>query len=270
MPVPNDSGKYDAPSILTPDGMLSDAQASGAPLLEDAPDGVLVCYQSHFFDHVLDVRETEPLHGESDLLEFELHRFTGLDADADVDTDAELAVLGHFGIGSPTTAILMELLQSAGTEAFLSVGWSGCLQPDVPQSHYLVVDEAIRDEGVSHHYLPHSERIDASGAMVAELEHAVEAAGGKFEVGATWTTDALFRETVPEIERYAEDGVLAVDMEAAATFAVGDYRGLDVGSLFLISDYLTTDDWDRAFGESPDVVDALPVAMEALAGVLGR
>ncbi|WP_435158162.1 nucleoside phosphorylase [Haladaptatus sp. DFWS20] len=264
MPIPNDLEKYDAPSILTPDGMLSDARESGAPLVEDAPDGVLLCYQSHFFDRVLDVRETEPLHGESDLLEFELHRFT------DLDTDAELGILGHFGIGSPTTAVLMELLQAAGTEAFLSVGWSGCLQPDVPQSHYLVIDEAIRDEGVSHHYLPDSERIDASDAMVAELERAVEMAGGEFEVGATWTTDALFRETVPEIKGYGEDGVLAVDMEAAATFAVGDYRGLNVGSLFLISDYLTTDDWDPAFGESPDVVDALPVAMNALAGVLDQ
>jgi phosphomannomutase/phosphoglucomutase len=36
----------------------------------------------------------------------------------------------------------------------------------------------------------------------------------------TWTTDAVYRETAGEVERYADAGVLTVETEAAAAFAV--------------------------------------------------
>ncbi|MFB6130587.1 MAG: nucleoside phosphorylase [Salinigranum sp.] len=262
MPLPNYGEKYDARAIVTPEQLISDAESADAPLYAEAPEGVLVCYQSHFFDRALDAHGTERLDGDSDLFEYELHRFT------DLETDADLGIVGRFGIGAPTTALVMEVLRAEGTEAFLSVGWAGCLQPDVPQSAFVVCEEAIRDEGVSHHYLPDAERVAASGSLLEALERAVVAAGGDARVGPTWTTDALFRETIPEVEHYADLGVLTVDMEAAATFAVAEYRDVDAGALFLVSDYLTTDDWTPAFGESLGVDDALPVALDALASAV--
>jgi purine-nucleoside phosphorylase len=42
----------------------------------------------------------------------------------------------------------------------------------------------------------------------------------------TWTTDAPYRETVEEITRYRGEGILTVEMEAAALFTVARPSGL--------------------------------------------
>lgn len=261
MPLPNYPGKYDEAAVFTPDDLLADAAGSGTPLVSDAPDGVLVCYQPHFLDRVLEERETERVDSGAGLFDFELYRFTDCDG-------ADLGVVGYFGIGAPTTAMVLEVLHAAGTTAFLSVGWAGCLQPDHPQSAFVVADEAVRDEGVSHHYLPDAARVAADGGLVRALENVLDGAGDEYATGATWTTDAFFQETRGEVEQYRDSGVLSVEMEGAATFAVGEYRGFSAGALYLVSDYVAPGEWSPAFGESPEVVDALPVAERALERVV--
>ena len=46
--------------------------------------------------------------------------------------------------------------------------------------------------------------------------------------GATWTTDAPFRETADAIAAMGEKGLLAVKMEAAALYAFAAARGKPV------------------------------------------
>jgi purine-nucleoside phosphorylase len=41
-------------------------------------------------------------------------------------------------------------------------------------------------------------------------------------MGATWTTDAPFRETEAMIEACRANGILAVEMEAAALYALAE------------------------------------------------
>lgn len=48
------------------------------------------------------------------------------------------------------------------------------------------------------------------------------------QVGATWTTDAPFRETQPAIEAARQQGILAVEMEAAALYAFARARNKSV------------------------------------------
>jgi purine-nucleoside phosphorylase len=67
--------------------------------------------------------------------------------------------------------------------------------------------------------------------------------------GPTWTIDAIFRETMVEATAYRDEGILTVDMEAAALFAVGEVLGVDVASIFAISDHLLAhDQWKLAPG----------------------
>ena len=48
------------------------------------------------------------------------------------------------------------------------------------------------------------------------------------QVGATWTTDAPFRETQEAINAASQAGILAVEMEAAALYAFAKARGRSV------------------------------------------
>jgi uridine phosphorylase len=47
--------------------------------------------------------------------------------------------------------------------------------------------------------------------------------------GSVWTTDAPYRETAIQLQRYAAAGVLAVEMQAASLFAFGAARKAGVG-----------------------------------------
>ena len=102
----------------------------------------------------------------------------------------------------------------------------------------VVCDRAIRDEGTSHHYLPPDTYAHASSAATARLVDALQATGTPHSVGTSWTIDAPYRETIAEVRHYQAEGVLAVEMEAAALFAVAAYRGVEMGSLLTISDTL--------------------------------
>ncbi|MBN9659106.1 MAG: hypothetical protein J0H49_13055 [Acidobacteria bacterium] len=44
--------------------------------------------------------------------------------------------------------------------------------------------------------------------------------------GPVWTTDAPYRETAVQLARYARDGILAVEMQAASLFAFSAARGV--------------------------------------------
>jgi purine-nucleoside phosphorylase len=65
-----------------------------------------------------------------------------------------------------------------------------------------------------------------------------------FVTGRTWTTDAIFRETRARAERRIAERCVTVEMEAAALFAVGAFRGARVGQLLYAGDSLVEEEWD--------------------------
>jgi len=50
---------------------------------------------------------------------------------------------------------------------------------------------------------------------------------GECRSGAIYTTAALFAEGAADIERWSREGLAAVDLETAATYAVAEYFGMD-------------------------------------------
>ena len=84
-----------------------------------------------------------------------------------------------------------------------------------------------------------------------------------------WSTDAPYRELVSKVERYRRDGVLTVEMEAAALFAVAKVRWVEVALLVVVSDQLGKR-WEPAFF-SEEVEESLKraarVVLEAVHGL---
>ncbi|MCC7193328.1 MAG: hypothetical protein IT444_11155 [Phycisphaeraceae bacterium] len=66
-------------------------------------------------------------------------------------------------------------------------------------------------------------------------------------MGASWTIDAPYRETREEIQQHQGDGVMTVEMEASALFAVGTYRKAEIAAAFTVSDYVAADPWQPHF-----------------------
>jgi purine-nucleoside phosphorylase len=65
-------------------------------------------------------------------------------------------------------------------------------------------------------------------------------------LGTTWTTDAPFRELRKDVLEHQRQGVLAVDMEAAAMLSVARSMNLSAVALFSIADQLSGGVWRMA------------------------
>jgi uridine phosphorylase len=105
---------------------------------------------------------------------------------------------------------------------------AGQILPVRPPPYFIVIDRALRDEGASYHYLPPSYYSEADAQLTELAREALTEAGLSVQVGATWTTDAPFRETQEAIEAALQAGILAVEMEAAALYAFAKARGRTV------------------------------------------
>jgi purine-nucleoside phosphorylase len=81
--------------------------------------------------------------------------------------------------------------------------------------------------------------------------------------GATWTTDAPFRETEAAIEAARRHGVLAVEMEAAALYAFAQVRDKPVICFAHVTNQMARIDGDFEKGEANGAHDALDLIAAA-------
>ncbi len=168
----------------------------------------------------------------------------------------ELEVFGkrlavfHPGVGAPLAAGLLEETIALGCKKFIACGGAGVLDGTVVVGHPVIPTAAIRDEGTSYHYLPPGREVSASPAGVAALETVLKAHQIEYLLAKTWTTDGLYRETVPKMQRRRAEGCLTVEMEAAAFFAVAQFRGVQFAQLLYGGDDLSGSEWDSREWES--------------------
>ena len=122
-------------------------------------------------------------------------------------------------VGGSFSVLVAEQLFASGCRLLVNVASAGQITEAGPPPYYILVERAMRDEGTSYHYLPPSTYADADPGLVAFARDALARAGHAPHVGATWTTDAPFRETAATIALRRAAGILAVEMEAAALYA---------------------------------------------------
>jgi uridine phosphorylase len=140
--------------------------------------------------------------------------------------DHDGLILGIIGnaVGSAFAVLLAEQAFASGCQLLISLSSAGQITPVAEGPYFVLIERALRDEGTSYHYLPPSRYAEAPPALIAKIAAAGKAGGIKLQVGASWTTDAPFRETATAIEAARAEGILAVEMEAAALYAFAAAR----------------------------------------------
>jgi len=151
----------------------------------------------------------------------------------------------HPGVGAPLAAGFLEELIALGCCKFIACGGCGVLNREIAVGHVVIPSSAVRDEGTSYHYLPPLREVAASPEAVAALETVLNRHGIPYVVGKTWTTDAIYRETPAKIAHRKAEGCITVEMEAAAFFAVAQFRGVPFGQILYGGDDVSGDEWDR-------------------------
>jgi uridine phosphorylase len=164
--------------------------------------------------------------------------------------------------------MMMEEMIACGARRFIGLGWAGSLQPNAPIGTLLIPTTCVREEGTSFHYLPANAVFGADAQLAARLEAAARASGTTTWSGPLWTIDAPYRELRSKVETYRQQGVLGVDMETSAMYALGQYRGVAVCNLLVVSDELW-DEWNPAF-RTPSLTAANELAESIVLAALSK
>jgi uridine phosphorylase len=237
MSFPNFKNKHSHDSMITPNEVAKYRNRTGRKPNYKCPKGVVFIYDQRLFKYikenhpVLKVENISP-QGETYLLS---------------ETNNKIAIIGNFGVGAPAAAIKLEAHIQQGVKKFLSIGTAGTLQKNIKIGNIMVCEKAIRDDGTSHHYKKYSKYAFAGKEITQKIINNLKKNKIKHFVGTSWTIDAPYRETIEEARHYQKEGVSTVEMEASALFTIAEYRKIQLGAIFTISDSLAELQWKPKF-----------------------
>lgn len=206
---------YDVPSAFTPENLLREARRQKSLPDISVPE---VCILDPDGDIVRHLRATGRArrtpgwacyHSKMDSFELD---------------GREFGIVGC-AVGASYAVLLAEQMFVSGCRLLISITSSGQIKALRPPPYFILIERALRDEGTSYHYLPPAAYAEADPTLMTTVAEALSHAGEPVERGTTWTTDAPYRETEAAIEAARAQGILAVEMEAAALYAFGSARG---------------------------------------------
>ncbi len=157
----------------------------------------------------------------------------------------------HPGVGAPLCVSTLEYVIQLGCKKFVAIGSAGAIRGNLPPDLIVVPVTAIRDEGTSYHYIAPGRETHMNPAVLAAIESELERRNEKYIKAKTWTTDAFYRETPAKIELRRNEGCATVEMEAAAFFAVAQFRNVLLGQLLYCDDDVSGESWKAWDGRDP-------------------
>jgi uridine phosphorylase len=163
--------------------------------------------------------------------------YTGLAADGDPLT------IQSTGMGGPSAAIVLEELCDLGLRQAIRVGTCGALDGGLAHGDLVIAEAALACDGTSR-ALGASELVTADRDLVLALSQAApsRAAGATVRAGTIATSDLFYDHREPARARvWSAQGALAVEMEAAALFRVGELREVAVACLLAVTDTFHAD-----------------------------
>lgn len=207
--------------------------------------------------------------------------YTGL-----AQADEEPLSIQSTGMGGPSAAIVLEELAMLGVRRAIRVGTCGALDPKLSLGDLVLARETIAADGVGAALAGATDlriasngvastgidstlsdttdlRIAADGPLTATLAQAATPEA----VGTIVTTDLFYEPSDNGREpRWAQAGALAIEMEAAALFAVGARRGVAVACLLTVSDVFAGSERSR-IADEPMLAASLRMGAAAVAAL---
>lgn len=147
-------------------------------------------------------------------------------------------------LGAPASAALLEELIAMGFKKFIVCGAAGVLQKGIQVGHLIVPHSAIRDEGLSYHYIKPSREIECNQQAIEVIEKLFNEDNIPYIKAKTWSTDAFYRETEDKVALRVSEGCVTVEMEVAAFYAVSKFRNVILGQILFGGDDLSGVEWD--------------------------
>lgn len=246
-----------APSVFTPDNLLREARRQKGLSPAPIPRVCLLDPDGDIVRHLRATGEGRPEPGwacyHTDML-----RTTRPGCD--------MGVVGC-AVGAPFAVLVAEQMFAAGCDLVISITSAGQLIERRSPPYFLLIEKALRDEGTSYHYVTANRFSHADASVLTRLEGAF---GQDVVRGASWTTDAPYRETATAIEARRAEGLEAVEMEAAALYAFASATGRAVVCFAHITNRMAQSGDDFEKGDTNGALAALAVVDQVVAALAPR
>ncbi len=149
---------------------------------------------------------------------------------------ADVSII-DFSIGSPTAALIIEVLSVIEPTAVLLLGMCGGLHRSLKVGDFILPTAAIRDEGASRHFMPPQVPALPTFKIQKFVSQIIVEKGLDYRTGVVHTTDYRFWEFDQKFKaQLYEERALAIDMETATLFVGGFASKVPIGALLLVSD----------------------------------
>ena len=240
---------YAAPSVFTVENLLREARRQkGLPLGQVPP----ICVLDPDGDLV------EHLHATDRASRHTTWACYHTVLDTFVEDGMEFGIVGRV-VGASFAVLVAEELFASGCQLLLSITSAGQIISRGSPPYVVLIERALRDEGTSYHYLPPSSYSFLHSSLREGLSTQWNHTQVPLYTGASWTTDAPFRETEAQIEWCREQGILAVEMEAAALYAFATAKQRDVICFAHVTNQMGQTEGDFEKGEASGSETALHV-----------
>ena len=181
--------------------------------------------------------------------------------------NAEYGVIGGT-VGAPFAVLVAEELFALGCRALVSISSAGLVAERFAPPFFLLINRALRDEGTSCHYMPPGPYADADPSLVAAVHKRASGLSVPVFTGPSWTTDSPFRETERLIASRRMEGIVSVEMEAAALLTLGKVLDKPVVCLAHVTNTMATREEDFEKGGDPGLADSISVCAAVLEAAL--
>ncbi|MDK8826541.1 purine-nucleoside phosphorylase [Corynebacterium striatum] len=153
-----------------------------------------------------------------------------------------VSVMGT-GMGMPSIGIYSwELIHNYGVKNLIRVGSIGALQENINLHDVIVASAASTDSNfLSQYNLPGQYSPTASWKLLKALVDEAEKQDAHIHVGNILSSDVFYNFDQTVNDRWAHMGVLGVEMESAALYAIAAEAGVNALGLFTVSDNIAAD-----------------------------
>ena len=170
----------------------------------------------------------------------------------------EFGIIGR-AVGASFAVLVAEELFASGCQLLMSITSAGQITSIGQPPYFVLIEQALRDEGTSYHYLPPSRY----SALQRELRDQLQATWNHERLplygGASWTTDAPFRETAAAIAACQAEDILTVEMEAAALYALAEAKQYPIVCFAHVTNHMAQGGDDFEKGVAQGSIAALEV-----------
>lgn len=219
----------DMDAIINPSDMIVE--------VENMPEVAIACFSRKLFDKVIEGSKSREI--------ARLNNTNGDNIIYEVEYKNKKFAMFMMSVGAPAAVNDLEDIHALGCKKFIIFGNCGVLDKNIDDCGIIIPNEAIRDEGVSYHYIKYSDTIKVNKKFVTEFKEVLDELGYSYTECMTWTNDAFYRETRKKLDSRIAMGAKCVEMECSALQAVADFRGIDLFMFFYAGDNLDLPEWDK-------------------------